>query len=68
MKCNREIRNRLKELQIPQWMLADYLGQSEGTFCRRMRHEFSEAETKKVLLVIQELSRKLIMEDVDERE
>lgn len=68
MKCNTEIRNHLKELQIPQWMLAEQLGQSEGTFCRRMRHEFSEAETKRVLLAIQELSKKFKMEDIHEGE
>ena len=33
MTCNTKIRNRLKELQIPQWMLVNYLGQTEGTFC-----------------------------------
>lgn len=55
MKANIEIRTRLKETNIPQWRLAEQLGQSEGTFCRKMRHELSEEEKQQVLRVLEEL-------------
>lgn len=43
--ANMDIRNKLKEYGIPQWMLADHLGISEFTLIRRLRYELPE-ETK----------------------
>lgn len=43
--ANMDIRNKLKEYGIPQWMLAERLGISEFTLIRRLRHELPE-ETK----------------------
>lgn len=55
MKANLEIREILKQHNIPQWKIAECMKQSEGTFCRKMRHELSDQEKRKVINSIQKL-------------
>lgn len=49
---NQEIRNAMKENNIKQWELAEMLGISENTMCRKLRKELPDEEKKRILEII----------------
>lgn len=53
---NATIRNAAHEAGVHHWEIAEALGISEGSFCRRMRHELPEAEQARILTVINDIS------------
>ncbi len=53
---NLEIRRKLKEAGLYQWMLAESMGIAEQTLVRKLRRELPEAEKQKILAVIEELA------------
>ncbi len=57
-KPNFRIRLAAREAGIHHWEIAEALGISEGSFCRRMRHELLEAEQARILATIDEISRR----------
>lgn len=48
-RANEDIRTRIKELGIKQWMVAEELGQNESSFCRMLRHEVSPNRKNQIL-------------------
>ena len=50
------IRNAAHEAGVHHWQIAEALGISEGSFCRRMRHELPEAEQARILEIINDIS------------
>jgi len=53
---NAAIRNAAHEAGVHHWQIAEALGISEGSFCRRMRHELPEAEQARILAIINDVS------------
>ena len=53
---NAAIRNAAHEAGVHHWQIAEALGISEGSFCRRMRHELPEAEQARILTIINDIS------------
>lgn len=53
---NMEVRNAMKSHGVLQWQIADYLGISEATMCRKMRTELKSDFREKVLNAIKILS------------
>ena len=51
-QCNQEIRKLMKDKVISQWMLADWLGVSENTVNRWLRHELPEEKRKRIIEII----------------
>lgn len=54
---NIEVRNKLKDLKIAQWRLAEKLNIGETTLVRRLRKELSNEEKEKLLENIELLSK-----------
>lgn len=44
---------------IKLWQVADRLGITDGNFSRRLRRELSDAEKKKILSIIEEISKEV---------
>lgn len=55
-RTNISIRNAAHEAGVHHWQIAEALGISEGSFCRRMRHELPEAEQARILAIINDVS------------
>lgn len=53
---NLEIKRKLKEAGLYQWMLAERMGIAEQTLVRKLRRELPEAEKQKILIIIEELA------------
>lgn len=53
---NLEIRRKLKEAGLYQWVLAESMGIAEQTLVRKLRRELPEAEKQKILTIIEELA------------
>lgn len=51
---NLNIRNALAQNNMKQWQLADYLGISEYTLCKKLRRELPDREQEKIMKVILE--------------
>ena len=52
MKNNEKIRSELKAHNMKHYELADLLGISENTLCRKMRKELPKEEQEKIIAVI----------------
>ena len=57
MKVNGIVREAALRNGILLWEVADALGMSDGTFSRKLRKEFSQEETQKVLSIIERLAQ-----------
>lgn len=55
-KKNMRVREALKKYDFTQWQLADLLGISTDTMCRRMRYELPEEEQDRYIALIKEAS------------
>ena len=55
-KQNIAIRNAAREAGIKLWQIADELHIADFTFSRKLRHELSDEEQKRILQIIAELS------------
>ncbi len=53
--ANEIIRETAKSSGIPHWKIAEAIGTSEFTFCRKLRRELTPAETERILTAIYEL-------------
>ncbi|MBQ7547913.1 MAG: hypothetical protein IJT41_13235 [Clostridia bacterium] len=53
---NIQIREAAAAAGVKHWQIAEALGIADGTFSRKLRHEFDEAETEKVLSIIRKIA------------
>ncbi len=56
--ANTTIRETARKKRIAQWEIAEALGINESVFSRMMRHDLDSEETKRILTIIEELSKK----------
>ena len=54
---NKDIRELNKSHKIPLWKIAQYLGISEATMTRKLRHELPQEEKEKIFTIIEELAK-----------
>lgn len=52
-----EFRNRCKSAGICMWQVADAYGCAEVTFSKKLRHEITGEDEKKILAIIADLSK-----------
>lgn len=52
---NLEIRRKLKEAGLYQWMLAESMGIAEQTLVRKLRRELPKEEKQKIFNIIDEI-------------
>lgn len=50
-----EIKKRIKASNIKLWQVAHAFGVTDATFSRKLRFDFNESDTQKVLAIIKEL-------------
>lgn len=60
--ANQEIRQAATVSGVRLWQIAERLGIADCNFSRKLRHELSPEERDRVLNIIQELSRREVME------
>lgn len=53
-----EIKAKIMESGLKLWQVAAAYGVTDSTFSRKLRFDFSEAETKKLLSIIADLQAK----------
>lgn len=53
---NLEIRRKLKEAGLYQWILAEKMGIAEQTLVRKLRRELPEEEKQKIFAIIDEIA------------
>lgn len=53
---NQEIRETAKNKKVRLWQIADKLGISEPTMTRKLRHELTNKEKKRIIKIINELA------------
>ncbi len=58
MAANSEIRNKMREMRITVWMIADAEHVHENTVLRRLRHELPDSEKARILALIDDLASK----------
>lgn len=56
-KSNLEIRNKLKNEGITQWLLAEKMGIGEMTLLRKLRRELPKEEKQKIFEIINEIAK-----------
>lgn len=54
---NTTIRNASKIAHMPLWKVADFMGISEATLTRMLRHELPEEEKQRILAIIHEFEQ-----------
>ena len=52
-----EIRNMIIDAGIPLWKVADGFGITDSHFSRRLRHSFTDDETKRLIEIIEKLKQ-----------
>ena len=50
-----EIKEKIKSANIKLWQVAHAFGVTDATFSRKLRFDFNESDTQKVLAIIKEL-------------
>ena len=55
-----EIKQRILDANLKIWQVAYAFGITDGNFSRKLRKNFSEADTEKVLRIIEELKQKVL--------
>lgn len=56
MKTNAIIRRKAKEQGVHFWQIADRLGIHDTEFSKKMRYQFDEEETERILKIIKRIS------------
>lgn len=52
-----EIKERIEQAGLRLWQVAYAFGCTDSTFSRKLRRDFSEADTQKILSIIEELTK-----------
>ncbi len=55
---NQEIRTAAKENGVKLWEIADALGLNDGNLSRKLRHELSAEERKKIICIIADIAKR----------
>ena len=55
---NEDLRKYREAAGVRQWELAEHLGMTEFTFCRKLRHELSKEEKKQIKAAIDEIKNR----------
>lgn len=53
--ANEDLRKYREDAGVRQWELAEHLGMTEFTFCRKLRHELPEDEKARIMEAIEEI-------------
>lgn len=56
--ANEVIKTAARANKVFLWEIAEAYGVTEGTFCRKLRHELPEGESKRVMEIIVQLGQK----------
>lgn len=56
---NNEIREEIKAANLRFWQVAEKFGLNDGNFSRRLRHELSDADKRKIREIIADLSKEV---------
>lgn len=54
-----EIRAYILDNGVKLWQVADRFGLTDGNFSKKLRYDFSEADTEKVFAIVKELKSEL---------
>ena len=54
-QVNEVLRKYREAAGVRQWELAEHLGMTEFTFCRKLRHELPEDEKARIMAAIDEI-------------
>ncbi len=52
-----EIKARIRDANIKLWQVAHAFGVTDATFSRKLRFDFNENDTKKILAIIKDLRK-----------
>ena len=52
---NKDVKQEMKKCGVHQWQVAEYLGISEATMCRKMRFELSSDFRESVMAAIRDI-------------
>ena len=52
-----EIKQKIKSANLKLWQVAHAFGVTDATFSRKLRFDFNERDTQRVLAIIQELKQ-----------
>lgn len=55
-KTNVKLRERMQELHVPVWAVADVIGVHENTLLRRLRKELSENERMHLMQIVEQIA------------
>ena len=55
---NLNVRNQAKIHGLKLWEIAEEYGVTDSTFSRKLRHELSEEESEKIIMIIENLSKR----------
>ena len=50
-----ELRNRIVQSGVKIWQVAEAFGVADSTFSKKLRYDFSDDDTKRVLAIIKQL-------------
>lgn len=54
---NLDVRDAIRAAGVRHWEVAERLGVREETLCRKLRHELSDNEKKKLLRAVEQLKK-----------
>ena len=52
-----EIKKRIQNANVKLWQVANALGVTDSTFSRKLRFDFNESDTQRILSIIEELAK-----------
>lgn len=52
LKANSQLREEMRAAKVVLWQIADEMGTTEGTLCKKLRHELPESEKESILAAI----------------
>lgn len=56
--ANQDIRQYAKKAGVRLWEVAEFLGVSDPTMTRKLRHELNDSEKSRIMSIIDELAKK----------
>lgn len=56
LKANAQLRKEMQEHNLSLWMIADEMGVTESTLCRRLRHELEETAREEIKAAMNKLT------------
>ena len=50
-----ELRNRIVQSGVKIWQVAEAFGVADSTFSKKLRYDFNDADTERILAIIEQL-------------